>query len=191
MQWCSAQSLQNQYAIDSNSLQRGCDQAKSEIISNFSTRYDLTAELAKNGNVPASAISLIAGGLVTGINVLVPGINYTSNPVINLIGGGGSGAAVTPNVVNQALASLNITAPGTNYTSAPSVQIVGGQPADTRSILLVKTLSLLSIRNVLGNIQNLSDKMSGDFKWADHTVKDIRAGQMNLFFMVLSWRCDR
>ena len=180
LQWCPAQLLIKQYEVDSNSLQSGSDQAISEIVASFTTRYNMTAELEKSGVVLPSAIALLTSGGVSAINILVPGNNFISNPTINLIGGGGSGANATASILNNAVNAITVSAAGINYTSAPSVIFVGGQSADTRSKLLVKILSLLTIRNVLGSMQNISEKMGNDFKWADSTVKDIRRAQMNL-----------
>jgi hypothetical protein len=100
LQFCSPQLLIKQYTVDTNSLQNGVNFATSEIIGSFTTRYDLTGELAKTGTA--------------------------------------------------------------------------------RALLMVKILSLLSIRNALGSFQELSEKMINDFNWADSTVKAIRNGQMNL-----------
>lgn len=100
LQWCSPQLLIKQYTVDTNSLQNAVNFATSEIVSSFTTRYDLSGELAKTGS--------------------------------------------------------------------------------NRALLMVKILSLLSIRNALGSFQELSEKMGDDFKWADGTVRAIRNGQMNL-----------
>lgn len=49
IRWCSPTLLINQLTIDADALQTAYDQATSEIISNFSTRYDLSTELTKTG----------------------------------------------------------------------------------------------------------------------------------------------
>lgn len=180
LQWCATQLLIKQYEVDNNSLQKGCDQAISEIIASFSTKYNLTTELQKKGNITPAAIAIVTAGAVSAINVLVPGNNLTTAPLVSLIGGGGAGATATVSISNNALDTFIIVSGGTNYTTAPTVFLSGGQSTDTRSILLVKILSLLSIRNVLGNMQNISDKMTADFKWTDKQVMDIRNGQMNI-----------
>ena len=100
LQWCAAQFLIKQYEVDNNSLQNGCDQAISEVIGAYTTRYNLSAELQKTGSA--------------------------------------------------------------------------------RATLLVKTLAILAVRNVLGNMQSISDKMTADFKWADTQVYMTRNGQINL-----------
>ena len=111
LRWCPAQILQNQMNVDANSLQFGYDQAASEAIANFRTKYDVASELNK-----------------------------------------------TPPI-------------------APD--------PDTRSPVFVKLLSILTVRNALGRMQNISDKMQADFTWADSTIRAIRNGQMNLPLLVL------
>ena len=49
-----------------------------------------------------------------------------------------------------------------------------------REATLVKILAICSVRNILGNMQNIGDKMKDDFKWADGILLAIRNGQMNL-----------
>jgi hypothetical protein len=100
LQWCSPQLLIKQYTVDTNSLQNAVNFATSEIVSSFTTRYEISGELAKTGS--------------------------------------------------------------------------------NRALLMVKILSLMSIRNALGSFQELSEKTTSDFSWADATVRGIRNGQMNL-----------
>lgn len=47
MKYCSPQLLIKQYEIDPTSLQESCDTAIAEVSAHLSTRFDLTAELAK------------------------------------------------------------------------------------------------------------------------------------------------
>ena len=180
LQWCSPQLLIKQYNVNVNSIQSGVSTAESEVIASLKTKYDLSAEFVKIGTVPAYAVSVISGGALVQVNVLVPGTNFTSVPTIGLIGGGGSGSAAQAGIVNNTLSFVLVTAGGTGYSSAPAVSITGGQSADTRSVLLVKITALLAIRNILGNFENISDQMTAMFKWADQNLRDIRNGQMNL-----------
>ena len=66
------------------------------------------------------------GGL-TGITIDNPGVGYdaANPPVIEINGGGGSGASASV-VVNGALSEISVTSGGTGYTSSPLVSIVGG-----------------------------------------------------------------
>lgn len=64
----------------------------------------------------------------------------------------------------------------TRYNITDELLVISGN----RCILLVKIVSLLTIRNVLGNLANIAEKTKDDFGWADNTIMDIRNGQMNL-----------
>lgn len=100
LQFAPFQLLASQYDIDSNSIQTACDFAKSEVLSQLSTRYDMATEFAKTGT--------------------------------------------------------------------------------NRSLMVVKLTALQAIRNALGNMQNISEKMTNDFTWLDSTFRAIRNGQMNV-----------
>lgn len=66
-------------------------------------------------------------GGVTSITIDNPGTGYDAAvpPVIEISGGGGSGASATV-VVNGSLFEIEVTAGGSGYTSSPLVSIVGG-----------------------------------------------------------------
>jgi phage gp36-like protein len=49
VQFCAPQLLIKQTEVDINSLQRACNLAYAEIISNLTTRYDIKTELNKTG----------------------------------------------------------------------------------------------------------------------------------------------
>ena len=180
LQWCTPQYLQKQYEIDSNSLQKGVNQAISEAISSFATRYDLTAELSKTGNIQPTALAILSDGVISSITILVPGNNYTSNPTVNIVGGGGSGATTTATISSGGIATITVTNGGSGFTSLPYISFSGGQTNDTRAIFLVKILSILALNNILGSMTNLSEKMVNDITWANKTVKSVRDGQQNL-----------
>jgi len=180
LQWCSPQFLIKHYNVNSNCIQSGCSIAESEVIASLKNRYDLSAELAKVGNMPAAAIAIVTSQIITAINILVPGNNFTAAPVISIVGGGGSGATATAVLNGNTVGSIVVNTGGTLYTSVPQINFTGGQSADTRSNLLVKIISLLAIRNILGNMENISDQMTAMFKWADQTLRDLRNGQQNL-----------
>jgi len=52
---------------------------------------------------------------------LIGGSGYTSAPLISFIGGGGSGAAATANIVSGVVTSISITSNGNGYTSVPTM----------------------------------------------------------------------
>ena len=73
---------------------------------------------------PATATgTLDSAGIVCHISVLAEGGNYTSADTISFIGGGGTDAAATLNVVDGKIKSIVITDAGSGYTSAPEISI--------------------------------------------------------------------
>ena len=93
--------------------------------------------------VPTFAVtgtSVTAGGLgytaptaaiTGGIAVILTngGLGYTSVPSVQLIGGGGSGARVTPVIANGCITGFTVV-PGSGYTVNPTVVISGGGGRD-------------------------------------------------------------
>jgi hypothetical protein len=72
---------------------------------------------------PAKATAVVTGGFVTDVVVNPFGSGYTKVPKVQLIGGGGSGAAATAVISNGIVIGVVITNAGTGYTSAPRVII--------------------------------------------------------------------
>jgi hypothetical protein len=63
---------------------------------------------------------------VQGINLISGGFGYSDPPTITITGGGGSGAAATPVLLDGVVIAIELTARGTGYTSTPTVTITGG-----------------------------------------------------------------
>ena len=61
------------------------------------------------------------GSKVQGVEIVNPGFGYTVNPGIVFIGGGGSGAAATTRISDQAVGIVTITSGGSGYTTVPAV----------------------------------------------------------------------
>lgn len=79
----------------------------------------------------ATATVVINGtGNVIQVNPLTPGSGYLS-ATVNIAGGGGSGAAVTANIVGGQITSYTVTNGGTGYATAPTATIVGGGSSGT------------------------------------------------------------
>ena len=134
-------------------------------------------------NVPfvaASLTAVIVNGVLTGITINSGGSGYQEPPVIKIVGGGGRNATAIAQIANGAITSINIISGGWGYTSTPNVLLFGGIAVDNRDPLLVKIISLLAVRNALGNVENISEKLADDFKWCDKKILSIRNGQSNL-----------
>lgn len=69
----------------------------------------------------------------------------------------------------------------TRYDLTNEISTVRG---DQRETNLVRIVSILAVRCVLSNVQNLSEDMVNHFRWADSAVRDIRNEQMNLILPV-------
>jgi len=61
------------------------------------------------------------GSKVQGVQIINPGYGYTVNPGVVFIGGGGSGAAATSRISNNAVGIVTITSGGSGYTTSPNV----------------------------------------------------------------------
>jgi hypothetical protein len=63
--------------------------------------------------------------VVASLTLTNGGTGYTSNPVVTISGGGGSGAAANA-TVGKVVVSITVTNPGTGYSVAPLVILSGG-----------------------------------------------------------------
>jgi hypothetical protein len=102
-------------------------------FSNFVDSVDINKkiELGTNpdngsGLDAGSITSINVGGTLKTINVTAGGSGYTSAPVVNINGGGGSGATGSAAVSGGVVTSVTISNPGAGYTSSPTVTLSGG-----------------------------------------------------------------
>lgn len=179
MRFAPPQILIKQYQVDPDCLQDSCNIAYSELISLLNTRYGLNVEFSKVGFTNAAAIATVNTGAVSAINVSYAGTNYGTVPTVTITGVG-SGAAAVAVIENGIVTGINVTAPGTGYTSPPTVQITGGAAPDPRTQMFVKLAAIFAVRNALGSMQNISDKMKDDFSYADKTILALRQGQQGM-----------
>jgi hypothetical protein len=89
-------------------------------------RFDCTTGVGTlQPNVPAAMHAVINGsGGVDSVVVDNPGADYVSLPFLSLSGDAGSGAVLTPVVVNGQIQSVTVVSPGSGYT-APEIDISG------------------------------------------------------------------
>lgn len=73
---------------------------------------------------------------IESISVVNPGINYISEPTIN-ISGDGVGAKAKATVVNGKILSIQVTDPGNNYTKA-SITISGGGGTEAAAVAVLE-----------------------------------------------------
>lgn len=101
----------------------------------------------------ASATAVVSGnaGTIDRINVTNGGSGYNpaAPPVVEIVGGGGSGATATATVdTNGKVNGITLTSPGTGYTSAPSANIISGSGAvATAGLQINGTVTGVTITN--------------------------------------------
>ena len=90
--------------------------------------YSGGANIDTNGIATTIGQALIvpAGNGLTTIPVGTGGSGYAGEPIVQITGGGGTGATARAIISGGAITGFTITSPGTGYTSAPTVTLVGG-----------------------------------------------------------------
>lgn len=118
-------------------------------------------------------------GSVVSVTVTDPGSGYKSAPTISFVGTGFGAAAVALMTYGQ-LTGITVNTPGSGYTN-PVISFSGNfQITDQREQKLVKIVGIYAIRNVFGNMQNVSKSMLDYFDFADNALLDIISGLGNL-----------
>jgi autotransporter-associated beta strand protein len=89
-----------------------------------------------NGNdiTVGQALNAPTGQGVSAIPVTVGGSGYLGRPIVQITGGGGTGATAVANLTGDVVTNVTITNPGTGYTSAPTVALIGGGTTNVASI---------------------------------------------------------
>lgn len=182
VRYCSPQLLIRQYDVDKDSLKSGCRVAIKEFITKVRTRLDPTDELTKRAPYGATLAITITAHVITAITVQDGGFGYPEPPDIQITGDG-TGATATAIIDDDGvITGVTVNAGGTGYNNA-AVVVETPDPEtveDTREELMVKIIALFAIRDILSNLQNLSDVQLGFFKWADKTCMELRNGQSNI-----------
>jgi hypothetical protein len=70
---------------------------------------------------------------VSSIDIIEGGVGYTSEPTVEISGGGGTGATAEALVENGIITEITVTEPGTGFTSQPTVTITGGGGSGARA----------------------------------------------------------
>ena len=109
----------------------------SYTITSGTTTYSVAPTVTLSNGATATAV-LNGAGLVTGINVLTPGSNFSGTPTITFSGGtvlsAGTNPTGTGNASKFTVVGLNVVTPGTGYTSLPTVSITGGTGATATAV---------------------------------------------------------
>jgi hypothetical protein len=125
--------------------------------------YESVPEPAHCIPFPATATATATNGFVIAATVTDGGCGYTNTPLVQIVGGGGSGATAMAIVTNGVVVGIEITDAGIGYTSAPIIYIsspLGVQIGILQAV--IPTLSGLSIGS------NYQLQASGDLTtWTD------------------------
>lgn len=137
-------------------------------------------EINDGGGTGATAICTISKwGQVNSLTITNGGAGYTSIPTIEFVSvdGFGGGATAVAAISMGKLNLLTVTAGGTNYTLPPALVFdMSLQAPDARNAKLVKIIAIYTIRNAMGQAQNISEMMQNFFKMADTMTTDLKAG---------------
>jgi hypothetical protein len=71
----------------------------------------------------ATATATVSDGFVVSATVTDSGCGYSNTPLVQIVGGGGTGATATAVVTNGSVVGIMITDAGSGYVSAPTVLI--------------------------------------------------------------------
>ncbi len=101
------------------------------------------AVIDNNGQTLTIAQALLApaGSGVSAIPVATGGDGYSAPPIVQITGGGGSGATALATIAGGAVTGIQIVNPGTGYAAAPAVALLGGG-ATTPATLGAPTLAV-------------------------------------------------
>lgn len=155
----------------------------SAVVSTISGRVTRVAvsnvgESYTNG--AAVTFSAPTTGFVQAINVNFGGSGYTSAPYVEIVGGGGTGAAATATVAGGRVTGIAITNPGRDFANAPQIRLIGGggTGASALSLLGFDTArgdAILAGNTVVG--VNITNPGSGYAAPPTVTIAGVGAGQ--------------
>ena len=75
---------------------------------------------------------------VQGINLVSGGFGYSDPPTITITGGGGTGAAAAPVLLDGVIVGITLSSKGSGYTSVPTVTITGGGGEGATATAVIK-----------------------------------------------------
>lgn len=97
--------------------------------------------------IAAGVVSSTTGAIAS-VTLADGGSGYNGTPLVEFIGGGGTGATATAVVTNGVVTGINVTNGGSGYTSVPSVNLISGIGALASSALVADgTVIGVSITN--------------------------------------------
>ena len=101
------------------------------------------------------------GFSVTEVNIAEPGSGFLQEPVISLVGGGGSGATAKAYIGDGKITRIQVLSEGSGYITAPQVVINGSQEDGSVEARASAVLGNTKVRGV--HIRSKFDRVSGNF----------------------------
>jgi hypothetical protein len=101
--------------------------------------------------VQATALATVSVGLVTAINLVEPGSNYSTTvaPTVTLTGGGGTGATASAMIATAGIVgSITVTAGGSGYVKQPMVYLTGGGGQAASAVALISGALPMTGKNI-------------------------------------------
>ena len=166
-----------------NSVTKTIDASRAIIVDNEIQKENLDTTVYPRKNWKDNH-----GYQITEIKIGLAGRGFTFEPIVTLVGGGGTGATAKAYLGYGKITSIKVTNPGSGYTSAPTVVISGSQ---------LETGTAAKATAVLGNglvrsptVKIKFDRISGTFIFDTLTKIEtfVGTGFENRFF--LEWPMD-
>ena len=88
-------------------------------------QIDFKAGVGLSTGLATGTANMVAGALST-ITIADGGSGYTAAPLVEITGGGGSGAYATATLTADVVTGTTVVAGGSGYTSTPTITFVGG-----------------------------------------------------------------
>jgi autotransporter-associated beta strand protein len=110
------------------------------------------------------------GDGVTSIPIATAGSGYIGRPVVQITGGGGTGASAVANFdeTTGAITGITITSPGSGYTSIPSIVLIGG--GGTGATIGTATIGAVAPGGALTKAGNGTLTLAGDNTYSGGTI---------------------
>ena len=105
----------------------------------------ISAPTASTGGGSGCTLDLVMG--IGRIAVATQGTQYTAPPVIEIMGGGGTGAVAYSILTAGNMTGIAITNPGTGYSSAPTIKISSGENATAIPYLTPTSVGAINLLN--------------------------------------------
>jgi hypothetical protein len=127
----------------------------------------------------ATGTATLAGGFVVGVNLNDNGYGYTNTPIVQLIGGGGSGAQAVAVVSNGIVTTVNVLNAGFGYTNAPVVVIE--PPLIYNPVLGIAPMSSLAFSNLTVGVGYQLQQFV-NYYWANLPINFTATNTINTLF---------